>query len=231
AAPACVLAVIAAAVVLGLGTVIAEGPNYVHEDARISGKEIHFFDDGGEHVTVILGDFRLTIGRRVVSGRDAVMWIRTSTIGRLERNEITVYVSGEAKVVEPDGSTTTDRTMLVKVYQQGRLSASGRVSRQPLIDFPLYRAALAARGAEPARPKAATRPADRAGPELIRTTTRPATRPDALRRPRKPKKRAEPWIYEPVTLRADRFTSRQTGKGPDRRRATVARGNVYLSQG
>lgn len=197
----------------------------------MSGKEIHSFDDAGEHVTVVLGDFRLMVGRRVVSGRDAVVWIRTSTIGRIERNEITVYVSGEAKVVEPDGSTTTDRTMLVKVYHQGRLSASGRVSRRSLTDFPLYRTALAVRGGEAARPKAAARPADRAGPELIRTTTAPARRPGAPGKPRKPRKPVEPWIYQPVTLRADRFTSREIGRGADRRRATVARGNVYLSQG
>ena len=209
--------------VLAIGAVIAEPDAYVYEDARVSGKEIHTFVDGGDNVTVVVGDFRLKIGGRIVSGRDAVIWVNSTTLGRIGRNAMTVFVQGDAKIKEPDGSVTTDRITLIKLHHQGRLSASGRLSRHLPKDFPLYRTALAYRRADAARSKAATQPSDETGPALIRSD-----KPKATARV----KDDEPTIYKPVSMRADKFVSHELGKGtPQHRRITIARGNVYLSQG
>ena len=75
----CALAV---AVQATVSVALADGRQYIHEDVRIAGQEIHAFVDEGKHVSVVLGKFRLTLGKRVVSGRDAVVWIRTHKVGR-----------------------------------------------------------------------------------------------------------------------------------------------------
>jgi hypothetical protein len=209
--------------ILAAGAVIAAPVAYVYEDARVSGQEIHTFVDGEDNVTVVVGKFRLKLGGRIISGRDAVIWVKSTKIGRLGRNEMTVFVQGNASIKEPDGSVTTDRTTLIKLHHQGRLSASGRMSRHLPKDFPLYQTALAYRRADSLRAQATTRPSDSAGPKLIRNDKGKVSPP--------PKKDA-PVIYQPVSMRADKLTSHELGKGtPQHRRITVARGNVYLSQG
>jgi hypothetical protein len=210
---------------------IAYGSSYLNEDARISGKEIHAFQDGGESVSVVLGDFRLTVGKHVVSGRDAVLWIRTKTIADLPHHEITVYVEGDARVVEPSGSTTSDRVMVVTVRNRGRLTAAGHLSDRALKDFPLYRRAIAAR-------RGAAKPTDRHAPPPLVVSTQPTTRPVGpgarpvgpvqVTRPVPPPK---PGRVDPVHFHASRFASKEVGEGADKHRVTTARGNVYLSQG
>ena len=117
----------------------------VFEDARISGAEIHTFVDGGAPVSVVLGNFKLTAGPHVISGDRAVVWIRdVKTIGAT-RHLITVYVEGDAKIVEP-GRTATENTMLISMLQQGRLTAVGPKYAKPLTDFPLYTRGVAAAG-------------------------------------------------------------------------------------
>jgi len=210
--------------VLVAGTVLAGSSDYVYEDARVSGKEIHTFIDADDNVTVVTGDFRLKLGGRVVSGRDAVIWVKSTKIGRIGRNAMTIFVQGDAKIKEPDGSVTTDRTTLIKLNHQGRLSASGRMSKHLPKDFPLYQTALAYRRADELRSRAATQPSELGGPALIRSD-KPNKTPAA------PKKDA-PTIYRPVSMRANKITSHELGKGTDEhRRITVVRGNVYLSQG
>ena len=211
-------------VVLAAGAAIAAPAAYVYEDARVSGQEIHTFVDGEDNVTVVVGNFRLKLGGRIVSGRDAVIWVKSTNVGRIGRNAMTVFVQGEATIKEPDGSVTTDSTTLIKLHHQGRLTASGRMSRHLPKDFPLYRTALAYRRADGVRAKATTRPSDSVGPPLIRGDKGKVVPP--------PKKDKTPVIYQPVSMRADGFTSHEMGKDtPQHRRVTIARGNVYLSQG
>ncbi|MBL7221453.1 MAG: LPS assembly protein LptD [Phycisphaerae bacterium] len=211
-------------VVLAAGAVIAAPGAYVHEDARVSGQEIHTFVDGQDNVTVVVGNFRLKLGGRIISGRDAVIWVKSTNIGRFGRNAMTLFVQGDATIREPDSSTTTDRIALIKLHHQGRLSASGRMSRHLTKDFPLYQTALAYRKADSVRAKATTRPSDAIGPPLIRGDKGEVTPP--------PPKDKTPVIYQPVSMRADGFTSHEMGKDtPQHRRVTIARGNVYLSQG
>ena len=212
----------------------------VHDDARIAGKEIHAFTDGGEDVSVVLGGFSLTAGRRAVSGRDGVVWIRTVRTRPAPRHEIVVYVEGDAKAVEADGTTTTDRFMLVRLTVAGRLTAHGTLSKQPLTNFPLYVRARSAREGAAREPEAPRReapplvlvpgtPADAEGrPPVAAATTRPEVGADAAPADGAPATRpAPPRAVQPVQLHADSFTSQQI----DGVRVTVARGHVYASQG
>ncbi|MBN1942630.1 MAG: hypothetical protein JW849_04970 [Phycisphaerae bacterium] len=111
---------------------------YLQDDAYILGNEIHHFRDNGETVSVIVGDFRLTVGPRLIQGRKGVVWIDTRTSGAAVLHNLTVYVEDDAMVVEGDGTTTQDKLMLVRLHVQGRVSADGDVSTEPLRDMPLY---------------------------------------------------------------------------------------------
>jgi len=224
---------IAAAVLLAAAGA-ATGAGYLHEDARIEGKEIHSFEDDGRQVSVVLGSFRLTLGKHSVSGRDAVLWIRSSSASDGHGvHEITVYVEGDARVVEPGRAVTTDRTMLVTVRNRGMLRASGTMSDRPLKQFPLYQRAVAQRKAS--RQVSGVPAGGGAGPELT-ITTQPVVQEAAKvgEKPAPPVRVSKPTPIQrtdPVHFHAAKFTSQEIGEGPDKRRATIARGNVYLSQG
>ncbi len=223
----------AAALLLATGPLHSADGGCVFEDARISGKEILSFTDpsSGEAVSIVLGGFRLSVGKRYITGRDAVVWIRSSKVGPATRNYITVYVEGDARAVAADGTTTSDKAMLVGLLQQGRLSAAGNMSSRSLESFPLYkRGAAIRRGA--ARRKTVGKPARRRAPKLIRIPAgkvpakpKPVPpKPAAVEKPTAPKM---PLAVLPVHFNSDRFTS-QIEKG---KRITIARGNVYLAQG
>ena len=221
----------------------AEQPEYIQEDAKIYGKEIHAFPDDGRNVTVVLGDFYLTVGDRVLGGRDAVLWVRTYRFGRATRHEMTVYIWGDARVSEPAKGTTTDREMLVTLRFQGQLGTAGEISRKPLTDFPLYRRAKAAlqESIHPTPGKKADKPVHHPPPDLVvrdpGATTRPKPKPGRKRKP-KPKEAPpktplagkKPQAVkppQPVTLEAGKFSSRMKGQT----RITIAKDGVYLSQG
>jgi len=203
---------------------------YIHEDARIVGKSINSFSDGPEQACVVLGDFKLTMGRRVLSGRDAVVWIRTWKTGSVVRHRMIVYIEGQATIVEPNGTSTNDRTMLVTLYHDGRIDAGGGFSARPLKDFPLYKRArdVRRRADQPAsKPSARTRPARPQAPELIITTEPPARKPPAPGKPATAPATEAPRRVFPVHFHADNLISKRRGE----LRTTIARGNVYLSQG
>lgn len=214
----------------------AMGSEYIHEDARIEGKEIHSFEDGGDQISVVLGEFRFKLGKHLVTGRDAVLWIRTQpSTGGLALNDVEAYVEGDAKVTEPDGGSTSDKSMFVTLHFRGRLSANGTMSDRPLKDFPLYGKAIAARrnareaavaaAAGPTAPPTlivSTQPAPRGGIEVVRPD-RPVTAVSA--EPKAPRR------VDPVQFHADGFNSQEVGEAPAKRRITIARGHVYLSQG
>ena len=227
--------VLVAAVAAMLAAVpAATGSDYIHEDARLRGKEIHSFVDGGEKVSVVLGAFSLRLGKHAVTGRDGVLWIRSrSTGGGLSLHDIQVYVEGSAKVVEPGGVSTTDRVMFVTVRSLGRLTADGTMSDRPLKNFPLYRRALAARKEALRGPAAGAE--SRPAPRLV-VSTQPAPKsPIRVTRPGKPAIRVvkppAPRPVDPVHFHARRVSSEEVGTGDAKRRITIARGDVYLSQG
>ncbi len=225
---------------------------YIHQDAHISGGEIHWFQADDQRVSVVIGDFSLSAGQYEITGRDAVIWITTTGAEDAEQHLITIYVEGDARVSEPDGTTASDQTMLVTLPVEGRITAGGRLSATSLEKFPVYRRAVAVRkGGAATRPDtrpaetrpAETRPAegeddeatdDGAGPD-IRASARTDTTIVETRRAEgtqtapaaatttAPRARAS----LPVRFSADKFTSElRNGE-----RVTVARGNVYLAQG
>src|ERR1035437_1334159 len=112
---------LAAAIVAGVlslpGRACCE--DYIQEDAKLSGKTIYFMqDDSGKDVTIVQGNFRLTIGKHVITGDGAVLWIQEVPAGETVRRKMTIYIEGHGRVVEPDGATTADRTILVRVDQE-----------------------------------------------------------------------------------------------------------------
>jgi len=227
------LCLLGAAVLLAAAPA-AWGGDYIHEDARIEGKEIHSFTDAGRDVMVVLGDFRLTLGQYALSGRDAVLWISAKPAsGGLSMHEMEVYVEGAARVRQPGGTTVNDKMMLVSLRSLGRVRASGTMSDKPLADFPLYKRAVETRTKTAAGAAGATTtPVE---PPALVVTTAPA--PDRAIRVARPassvnvRQPETPKPALPVEFRADRISSREEGEGKDRRRVTVAHGDVYVAQG
>jgi len=211
----------------------AMGADYIHEDARIQGKEIHAFADGNEQVSVVLGSFSLRLGKHAITGRDAVLWIRSRSAARgLGLHDIEVYVEGNAKVIEPGGISTTDRVMFVTVRSLGRLMAAGTMSDRPLKDFPLYRRAVTARAEARVAPAA---PKPRTAPPLV-VSTQPAPKPAIkVTHPGRPAihiaKPPAPRRVDPVHFHARKLTSQEIVTAGVKHRVTIARGDVYLSQG
>jgi len=245
---------ICALVVCGASFAAAWDEDYLHDDAKIVGREVQCFTDGGEQISVILGGFKLTLGDRAISGRDAVIWVRQQKFAQAPGHTITTYIEGDAKVVEP-ARTTTDKVMLVIVRHQGRLSAPRIAANPKLKDSALYKRALAQRRRTEQRQKQlAGEEAGKAGrhapPELIEgkreqaataaasepttaaaskpataAASKPATAP-ASKPATGPASQTAP--VPPVYFHAKHFKSKAPKDG---RRITIARGNVYLCQG
>jgi len=210
------------------GSFAADPAVYVQADARFQGSQIYTFTDGGENVMVVLGNFRLTVDRRQISGRNAVAWISTDKSGSVVRHDVTVYVEGGAKVVEPGGTATTDRVMLVRVRLQGRITAAGAMMGKSLKDYPLYTRASAFRTS---KPTATTKPARHGPPVLVVRKTSPIKIERATTRPVSPARaRPPPPVsreIKPVSFYAKHFEADQR----EGRRIIVCRENVYLAQG
>ena len=182
-----------AAVGMLSGPAAAQG-EYVQADVEISGKKINAFSDGDEQVSVVLGEFKMTVGERVVTGRDAVVWIATRQAGQTVLRDVRVYVEGDVVLSEPDGASTGDRAMYITFFVRGRVKAGGGQTEQtPLKDLPLYRRAMTARRegeglAEPSDTTDAPAGADgrddqpstqHSAPELFRLDEPPVKRRDA----------------------------------------------------
>ncbi len=90
-------------------------------------------------MTVVEGNFRLEVGQHVVTGDNAVVWITETPAGESVRRKIVVYVEGRARVIEPSGSTTADRTIVVHLNQEGRLTANaGKTLAAKPEDLPVF---------------------------------------------------------------------------------------------
>ena len=142
-----------------LGMAAEAGEGYIHEDVILSGRELNSFTVGDETVNVLLGDFSLTLGKRRITGRDAVLWMRERQLGNQTLRDIQVYVEGDdktpAKVVEAGGATTTDRVIVVSLRQQGLLRAKvDQNGTADLKSLPMFARAEQMRKQEAERPKA-----------------------------------------------------------------------------
>ncbi len=231
--------------------------DYIHDDARIEGKEVRCFTDGGEQISVIEGDFKLTLGERVVSGNEAVIWVRQEKFGGAPGHTITIYIEGNAKVVEPPSdpnskklpTTTTDKLMLVVIRHQGRLSVPQVAPNSKLKDSALYKRGLVERRRSEERDKqlakdAADKTIKRAPPEFIKARRKQAASAPAGKPVTSPASGPATAAASgpttavagapislpalPVYFHADHFHAFRPENG---RRMTIARGKVYLSQG
>jgi len=217
----------------------------LYEDVRIQGRELHAFRDDSQDVLVALGDFRLDAGAVRLSGRDAVVWVAPKSGGRQTRQEITVYVEGDARRMQDGKVVRRGQSLLSSLEVEGRVIAEGTLSRQSLADFPLYQRAAQARatGATAPRPVAQTAPAaPQAAPspaappgapqEQAVGQTQPASAAaEQESRPAPPPPPPGPQALKPVNYFADQASSVELGAGEDWRRAVVLRGGVYVSQG
>ncbi len=188
---------------------------------------MHTFTASGETVDVVEGDFSLTVGERKISGANAVLWITERRVGKATFRDIEVYIEGDstrkAKIVEADGTTTTDRTIMVILHQRGKLLVKvARHSDESLASSPLYKRAMALH-----KPQSAVKPSKT---DSEKPTGKAAKTPKTVRPAGKPK----PKPYSPISFRADEFSSEEITDPSDPKtklRITIAKGNVYLSQG
>jgi len=204
---------------------------YLHSDVFLSGREILSFTDAGTPVTVVLENFQLTAGDRTISGRDAVLWIRTRMDGAVPRHDITVYVEGQGRIAEP-GGITTDETLVVTLRTDGRIRTTREVVSRDLKDFPLYQRAVAARRSEES-PSELRSLASAPATSAATTTAAAAPTTEAANPPRKPHPQPPPPPAQTIDFHYDRLSSQELPIGPDRQvmRATVLRGHVRITRG
>lgn len=220
------LAVLAAATP-ALGQRGGQG-DYLPEDVTITGRQMHSFSDANEPVAVVLGDFSLTIGRRSIAARDAVLWVSELPAGSRVLRQITVYAEGDVTVTEPDGTSRRDPAILINIRQEGALRADvGRHVEEPLTELPLYKRAKAVRqGLEPL-PTAPPPPGER-------VQTRPVRPAPAKKEPFVPQLRAQErpldfGALETVRLRYRELHGYQySNEAGQAQRVVIARGDVYL---
>lgn len=205
--------------------VAGEVRRYAYEDVKIAGKTLHACKEGSKPVSVVLGQFRLEMGRMVLTGDNAVIWIDETPVARAVLRKITVYVEGRAKIVRQDGSTMSDCVMMVTIRHQGQFSADSRMQlvAGPAKDRSLVRRAIVSRRDGLKRPVSKPKSHKHKPPKLIASAKPPKRRPAKVKKtPRK-----DPPT---VSFHADKLSSLMTGKGKDRRRVIIARGGVYLAQ-
>jgi hypothetical protein len=162
----------------------AADTEYLQDDVKISGGLINRFKADGRPVVMVTGDFKLAIGERLVSGRDAVIWIDSRKTGKTHQHDIVVYVEGDAEIIDAGGSKTTDKLMLVRLHVQGqiRMSAAG-ITQADRSGTALYKRAAKSRADEAKMIRARrTRLAkrDTTKPSKTSAAPRPSERPKPL---------------------------------------------------
>ena len=125
----------------------AEIARYVQANATISGVQIHAFDGNGLSALAVFGNFRLDAGSRQISGRNAVVWLKTETSGGVKRHDLTLYVEGDVKVTEPGGRRATANQLLLRIGIQGRVRTAERPIFKSMVNSALYQRANARRQA------------------------------------------------------------------------------------
>ncbi|MFW6145822.1 MAG: hypothetical protein ACOC7R_00645 [Planctomycetota bacterium] len=147
------------------------------EDVTVSGRRMHHVTADGEPVAVVVGDFALEIGRRRFSGRGGVFWVREEAVGGRVLRTIELYVEGDARVEEPDGTITATAALWATIRHSGALRASVTSrSTGAVADLPLYRRAVARRAAADAPLEEATATAPEA--ETAETAEAPPVPPE-----------------------------------------------------
>jgi hypothetical protein len=220
---------VALAVLAAAGSALGQmaGGDYLPEDVTITGREMHTFADAGEPVAVVLGDFKLTIGRRTLAARDAVLWVSELQAGSRVLRQISVYAEGDVVTTEPNAIPRHAPAILVNIRQEGALRAEvGRHVDEPLTELPLYQRAKAIRQGR--EPLPTTPP-----PPVELPTRRPAAIAPRKKEPFVPQLRASERppdlsILESVRLRAGELHAYQyANQAGQTQQVVIARGDVY----
>ncbi len=187
-------------------------------------------------VVMFNGGFELEMGRRQLAANDAVVWIapRVRPGDNRKYFDLTVYLSENARVVEPGGTIVVDNILLVR-----NLRTLGRIIKQhdahapqDMSASPLYQDALQARDADrpSTREEAQPTPPDEPPPEIAPEIERPAAQDGELPqvvRPDEARIAQEEQPPRTVRYRAQRIEPAQTPAGEN---AYVGLGGVYFSQ-
>lgn len=192
------------------------------QDVELRARFVWQWKSGDELVLLFRGGFELSMGNRQMSADNAVVWIdaRRDADSNRKYFELTVYLSENAEIVEPGGTTTRDSSLLVT-----DLRTFGRITKyhdahapQDLSTSSFYQRALrdrervvASRGAPRAEPPAAPTTEDR-GAEIAR--------PDRVKPERTAPRR---------TIRYE-IGNIEPGTTPTGERVFVLTGGVYFSQ-
>ena len=217
------------------------GTVYLDTDVMLTGNLMYSFTKAGQDISVVIGNFSMTIDGRKLRAENAVLWISEHRSNGRTLRDVEVYLeggpNGNATIIEPDGTKTTDRVIFVIFHHKGRFEAevSKRISKD-CSSLPIVKRAIAVRN----KCKADSSPASR--PEAILADT------DSDRSRKSPKiittaperkgaittTKFTPKPYQRVSFRADNLTSREIPdpQNPERKlRITIAKGNVYISHG
>jgi len=94
--------------------------------AKLSAKFGYFWSQPDRtQVLVLLGGFRLTLPRQELTSRDAVIWLDMTEKDGLRIKKLQVFLSGDARVIEPSGAVTEDQTLFITIYTTAKVQISG----------------------------------------------------------------------------------------------------------
>ncbi len=186
-------------------------------DVEISGRYVRQFrEDDGTFVLVVEGAFRLDFARKRLAADNGVVWLTPRHDEASDRRyfELVVYLTGNAEIVEPGGTTTVDEVLLVS-----RLRSAGRVTKS--------------HDAHDSSPKARNAPLYRQAWEdrlLIEDGVPPDEPIAAVARPRAPRVARPPSVVRYEVERFEPASTPPTPSAPNGERVYVATDGVYFSQ-
>lgn len=236
-----IIAAVTAALLAGSGSAQAQPIyDYLPEDVLVRGEVMSASADQGHTRTIVLGSFRMDVGRRSFAANDAVLWTRDIPYAA-GLSEIEAYLEGGVRVTEPNGTTTRVEALVVRLRYKGDLRASvGQIADRPLDDLPLVGRAASARDESPLPPatsgQAAVQAAPvRRGPQAEAGPTPPTPgEDDAVTPPRRARRirTPEPEDFVNVSFFADEKVLRDiSAEGEEPSYVLVCRGNVRVGQG
>ena len=214
------------------------GTVYLDTDVVLTGRLMYSFTMAGQDISVVIGRFSMKIDGRKLLAENAVLWISEHRSNGRTLRDVEVYLeggpNGNATIIEPDGTKTTDRVIFVIFHHKGRFEAevSKRISKD-CSSLPIVKRAISVRNKCKADSSPASKPeAILADSDRNRKTPRITTAPE--RKGALTTTKFAPKPYQRVSFRADNLTSREIPdpQNPKRKlRITIAKGNVYISHG
>jgi hypothetical protein len=113
-------------------------------------------DDGAE-IMVFLGEFALRQGHRRMFADESVVWMRSNGNDEAALKDVSVFLKGGSRVIEPAGAETFDRELYVTLRSRGRLRIHyDHLALQNAENRPLYQRALEIRENAAASPRVET---------------------------------------------------------------------------